>query len=314
MTTEHSGDGDVSRSLELLWGTGDRPSRGPKPGLTLHRIVTAAVAVADTEGIGALSMRRVAAELGVGTMSLYRYVPGKAELLDLMLDEVVGIDYGPRPDPGAAGWRAVLETTARGIWRLHQLHPWLLQVDQARPLLGPNALDSLEFTLGGLAGTGLTDQEKVHVLVALDGFVTGTARTQLNSARAEQRTGISDEDFWKAQEPILSEVMASGRYPRMAALSEDAFAGSSEEVFELGLRSLLDGFARFIEERGRQLGEGRGEGAADLGAPAEEGERTGDLGEERERTGGLCQERERTGKPAEEPDGKPAQKPDVKES
>ncbi|MBK3547134.1 TetR/AcrR family transcriptional regulator, partial [Streptomyces sp. MBT60] len=85
-----TGSGDIARSLELLWGTGERPSRGPKPGLTLDRIVTAAVAVADAEGLAAVSMRRLSTELGTGTMSLYRYVPGKSELLDLMFDRVLG--------------------------------------------------------------------------------------------------------------------------------------------------------------------------------------------------------------------------------
>ncbi|MFJ9415649.1 TetR/AcrR family transcriptional regulator [Streptomyces sp. NPDC101227] len=248
MTTEHSGSGDVSRSLELLWGAGERPSRGPKPGLTLDRIVAAAVAVADTEGLGALSMRRVATELGVGTMSLYRYVPGKGELLDLMLDKVVEFDADAHPDP-AAGWRPVLEAVARTNWRLHHRHAWLLQVDQSHPLLGPNALDVFEYALRGLAGTGLTDREKVHVMVVLDGFVSGTARTQLNSAHAERRTGITTEDFWRAQEPILSQAMRSGRYPTLAGLAEDAFTGGDSPVFELGLTALLDGFAAAIAAR-----------------------------------------------------------------
>ncbi|UNO40398.1 TetR/AcrR family transcriptional regulator [Streptomyces sp. MST-110588] len=252
MTTEHSGDGDISRSLELLWGLGERPSRGPKPALSLDRIVDAAVAVADAEGLGALSMRRVAAELGVGTMSLYRYVPGKAELLDLMLDKIVEFDPDAHPDP-SDGWRTVLESVARGGRRLHQLHPWLLQVDQARPLLGPNTLTGLEFALTGLAGTGLTDREKFQVLVAVDAFVTGHARTRLNSAQAEKRTGISDEDFWKAQEPVMIKAMETGRYPHLAALAEDTFAfGDKEddEIFELGLKGLLDGLSAFIERRG----------------------------------------------------------------
>lgn len=246
-TTEHSGSGDVSRSLELLWGLGDRPSRGPRPGLTLDRIVTAAVAVADADGLGALSMRRVATDLGVGTMSLYRYVPGKAELLDLMLDKVAEFDADAHPDPGA-GWRPVLEAVARGSWQLHQRHPWLLQVDQARPLLGPNALDGLDYALRALAGTGLTDREKVHVLVSVDGFVTGTARTQLNSALAEKRTGVSNEEFWQAQAPILSKAMLSGRYPALAGLDQDAFGGDTS-VFELGLAALLDGFEAAITAR-----------------------------------------------------------------
>ncbi|MEU9114492.1 TetR/AcrR family transcriptional regulator C-terminal domain-containing protein [Streptomyces sp. NPDC048483] len=257
MTTEHSGGGDLSRSLELLWGTGERPSRGPKPGLTLDRIVTAAVAVADAEGLGALSMRRVAAELGGGTMSLYRYVPGKAELLDLMLDKVVEFDAEAHPDP-AAGWRPVLDAVARTNWRLHHRHPWLLQVDQSHPLLGPNALDVFEYALRALAGTGLADREKVHVMVALDGFVGGTARTQLNSAHAEQRTGISAEEFWRVQEPILSQAMRSGRYPTLAGLDEDAFSGGDNPVFELGLSALLDGFAAVIAARSRPNGPAKG--------------------------------------------------------
>ncbi|KOG44580.1 TetR/AcrR family transcriptional regulator [Streptomyces decoyicus] len=247
-TTEHSGSGDVSRSLELLWGLTDRPSRGPKPGLTVDRIVTTAVAVADSDGLGALSMRRVATDLGVGTMSLYRYVPGKAELLDLMLDKVSEFDSEAHPDP-AAGWRPALEALARDNWRLHQRHPWLLQVDQARPLLGPNALDSLEYALRALAGTGLTDREKIHVMVSLGGFITGTARTELNAALAEKRTGISNADFWRAQEPVLSKAMLSGRYPALAGLDQDTFTGGDTPVFELGLAALLDGFEVLIAAR-----------------------------------------------------------------
>ncbi|AZS73603.1 TetR family transcriptional regulator [Streptomyces lydicus] len=247
-TTEHSGSGDVSRSLELLWGLGERPSRGPKPGLTLDRIVTTAVAVADAEGLGALSMRRVATDLGVGTMSLYRYVPGKAELLDLMLDKVAEFDAGAHPDP-ATGWRPAMEALARGSRQQYERHPWLLQVDQARPLLGPNALDSLEYSVRALAGTGLTDREKIHVLVTFGGFLTGISRTELNSALAEQRTGISNADFWQSQEPVLSKVMLSGRYPALAALDENTFAGDDNSVFELGLAALLDGIAALIATR-----------------------------------------------------------------
>ncbi|WP_406479012.1 TetR/AcrR family transcriptional regulator [Streptomyces platensis] len=247
-TTEHSGSGDVSRSLELLWGLGDRPSRGPKPGLTLDRIVTTAVAVADTDGLGALSMRRVATDLGVGTMSLYRYVPGKAELLDLMLDKVAEFDADAHPDP-AAGWRPAMEALAHASRRQYHRHPWLLQVDQARPLLGPNALESLEYSVRALAGTGLADREKIHVLVSFGGFLAGISRTELHSTLAEKRTGISDADFWQSQEAVLSKAMLSGRYPALAALDENTFAGDDSPVFELGLSALLDGFAALIAAR-----------------------------------------------------------------
>ncbi|OKI10024.1 TetR family transcriptional regulator [Streptomyces sp. CB02923] len=255
MTTEHSGSGDVARSMELLWGTGERPSRGPRPGLTLDRIVTAAVAVADAEGIGAVSMRRVAAELGVGTMSLYRYVPGKGELLDLMLDKIVELDAVAFPGP-EAGWRAVLETVARGIWQLHHRHPWLLQIDQTRPLLGPNSLDGLEFTLRGLSGLALPDREKMQMLMTVEGYVAGAARTGLNSAMAEKRTGMSNEAWWKTQLPVLTRAMESGRYPYLARLAENTFTFDPDDdtegdaAFELGLGRLLDGFATYIDRHG----------------------------------------------------------------
>ena len=152
MTT--AGSGNVARSLELMW-QGDAQARpGPRPGLTLGQIVVAAVALADREGLSALSMRRVASELGVGTMSLYRYVPGKGELLDLMLDHVNGVPDGA-PDPRSLSWRRTLEEMAWGIWDLYQAHPWLLHVNQSRPVLGPNSLAGFNHVLAGLADLDL---------------------------------------------------------------------------------------------------------------------------------------------------------------
>jgi len=245
MTTEHSGSGDLSVSIKLLWHGKEPTTRGPKPGLTLERIVAAAVAIADREGLGALSMRKVAAELDVGTMSLYRYVPGKGELLDLMLDHV----YGPTETlerHRGKDWRTVLEFVARGTWKLYLDHPWLLQVNQARPILGPNALSGLDFALAALDGLGLTGRDKVAVLIALESYVTGTARTYVLQRLASEESGISDEEFWAAQEPMLREAMASGAYPEVAALSEDAWSLAGEDALEFGLGPLLDGLATLI--------------------------------------------------------------------
>lgn len=249
MTTEHSGSGDLDRSLALLWDIQERPARGPKPSLTLDAIVTAAVTVADAEGMSGLSMRRVALELGVGTMSLYRYVPGKAELLDLMLDQVSGPST-ELENSVDAGWRQVLELLARGTWQLCIAHPWLLQVDQARPLLGPNGLASMELIMHGLAECGLSDPEKTMVIEIVNSYSIGVARAHVNSLQAEERTGLSDDEFWKAQEPVLIEAMESGRYPTMAALSDDTFAASYEETFEFGLERLLNGLEAYISSLG----------------------------------------------------------------
>lgn len=248
MTTEPSPTGELRLSLELLWGRRERPTRGPKPGLSLDRIVDAAIAAADADGVEALSMRRVARELGVGTMSLYRYVPGKAELLNLMLDKVC--DPGERvPPPGGWHWRGVLEATARSTYQLYLAHRWLLQVNWARPVLGPNSLAGVEFVISALAGVGLTDQERVMLLSAVDCYCVGQARSYVLYKSAAGETGISDEEFWAAQFPSLEQAMASGRFPAMAGLAEDAFGAGWDDTFEFGLYRLLDGIEVLVESR-----------------------------------------------------------------
>ncbi|MZF87168.1 TetR/AcrR family transcriptional regulator [Streptomyces sp. SID5643] len=247
-STETSGSGDIARTLELLWDTGRRPSRGPKPALTLDRIVEAAVQLADAEGLEGLSMRRVAAELGTGTMSLYRYVPGKSELLDLMLDRVQRPSENPA-DPGDGGWRAALEALARSTLALYRRHPWLLQVNQSRPILGPSALDGMEKVLSLIRPMGLSDPELVSAIIMIDGYVVGAARSQLYEQEAERRTGLTDAEFWQAQVPMLEKAMASGRYPVMASLSEDAF-GTDFDHFEFGLQRILDGLEVLVTSRG----------------------------------------------------------------
>ncbi|MFF9759668.1 TetR/AcrR family transcriptional regulator [Streptomyces caelestis] len=256
--TETSGGGDIARTLDLLWDTGPRPSRGPKPGLTLDRIVEAAVEVADRDGIGALSMRRIATELGTGTMSLYRYVPGKAELLDLMLDRVQRPSQDPA-DLGDGGWRAALEALGRATLALYRRHPWLLEVNQSRPVLGPSALDGMEKVLARIKPMGLSDPELLSAIIMIDGYVVGAARTQLYQEQAERSSGLTDAQFWEAQRPVLEKAMHSGRYPVMAGLSEDTF-GPDFDHFEFGLQRILDGLEVFVARRnpGRQDGGSRG--------------------------------------------------------
>ncbi|MER7747579.1 TetR/AcrR family transcriptional regulator [Streptomyces bacillaris] len=250
-----AGSGDIARSLELLWGTGDRPSRGPKPGLTLDRIVTAAIAVADAEGLSAVSMRRISTELGTGTMSLYRYVPGKAELLDLMLDRVLGEPLSAEPDrpvpadsPVPGDWRAAIDTMARTYLDNLRRHPWLLKINQARTVLGPSALRGLELSLTALRSMGLRDPELIGVIITVNSFVEGLARTQADAAEAVAQTGLSDEEFWENQRPYLERAMLSGAYPTMAGMSEDTFSADFDH-FAFGLRRLIAGFEALVAER-----------------------------------------------------------------
>ncbi|MEU6169693.1 TetR/AcrR family transcriptional regulator [Streptomyces tanashiensis] len=243
----------TTSSLDLLWGTGERPSRGPKPGLTLDRIVGAAVALADAEGLDAVSMRRVSAELGVGTMSLYRYVPGKTELLDLMLDRVQGDSLAAEPaGPGPGDdWRTTVELLARGHLTLYRAHPWLLKVNEARSLLGPNTLRGFELCLTGLTGPhgmGLSDHETISVIVTVQSYVAGIARMELQTTEAAKETGVSDEQFWAAQVPFLERAMASGEFPAVAGLAADTFVRDVDH-FAFGLARLMDGFEALVTAR-----------------------------------------------------------------
>ncbi|MFD8063658.1 TetR/AcrR family transcriptional regulator [Streptomyces cyaneofuscatus] len=249
-----TGSGDIARSLELLWGTGDRPSRGPKPGLTLDRIVTAAIAVADAEGLAAVSMRRLSTELGTGTMSLYRYVPGKAELLDLMLDRVLGEPLSDGPGRPAADhpvpddWRVAINAMATTYLDNLRRHPWLLKINQARTVLGPSALRGLELSLAALRSMGLRDPELIGVIITVNSFVEGLARTQGDAEEAVAQTGLSDEEFWDSQRPYLERAMLSGAYPMMASMSEDTFSADFDH-FAFGLERLIAGFEVLVAER-----------------------------------------------------------------
>ncbi|WP_293784907.1 TetR/AcrR family transcriptional regulator [uncultured Aeromicrobium sp.] len=237
----------LARSHQLLWEGLPAPRKGPTPTLSLQQIVSTAISIADTEGIEALSMRRLATALGMGTMSLYRYIPSKSELLDLMLDHVLASQLG-RLDP-AGDWRDTLTTVAREGRALYLKHRWLLKVNWSRPVLGPNSVGEMEETMSGLKDLPFTDQEKMMVVTALDSYVTGSVRQEILYENAIVESGMSDEEFWGNQLPALAAAMESGKYPTMASLSEDVFDASWEENFEAGLRFMLDGIDREIERR-----------------------------------------------------------------
>ncbi|GAA3488840.1 TetR/AcrR family transcriptional regulator [Streptomyces cremeus] len=244
-----AGTAALRPSLELLWGAGERPARGPKRGLSLETVVGAAVRIADAEGIDTLSMRRLAGELGTGTMSLYRYVPGKTELLDLMLDHVQ-VELIEEYDPAAAeDWRGAVRAIAYGTLALHRRHPWLLRVNQSRVLLGPGSLRSMEVSMAGLRDlTDFSDPELVSVLMAVQSLAAGSARMEIEAREAAEEMGLDNDAFWAGQLPYLEKAMRSGNYPVMASLSEDAFSPAFDH-FAFGLERLIDGFGVLVDQR-----------------------------------------------------------------
>lgn len=210
--------------------------------------MAAAVEMADTEGIDAMSMRALARKLGVGTMSLYRYVPSKNELLPLMLDCVVG----PTPDRrDAAGgdWRHFLTVTARHTREIYLTHPWTIRTNWSRPVLGPSSMDDLELFIEGVRHLPLSDREIMNLATSIDSCVLGTVRQQLQWTSAAVESGMSDEEFWETQGDFLGMQLASGRFPLQASLDADAFDATWDASFDFGLQLIIHGVEVLISSR-----------------------------------------------------------------
>jgi AcrR family transcriptional regulator len=261
VTPEFTGAGDPARSIALLWRRREeRPGRGRRATLTVDAIVSTAVELADDAGLGALSMRALAGRLGVGTMSLYTHVPGKAELIDLMLDTVLG--ETARPDELPAGWRPRLEFVARENQALIHRHPWMLEVITFRPPMGPGVIAKYDFELRALEGIGLTDVEMDSVLTLVIGYVQSSARQALEATLVEQRTGLTDDEWWAAQAPLLEQVLEPDRFPtasRVGTSASKEYEGlwDPDHTFEFGLQRVLDGIEMLVESRTRRAGGSR---------------------------------------------------------
>jgi AcrR family transcriptional regulator len=244
-TTDSRGAGvvDVGRTVELLFTDASQ-----RPGLTVPRIVRAAVELADADGLEALSMRRLAEHLGFTTMSLYRHVPGRAELVELMRDAVFAelpAREGPEAAPGE--WRAGLEAWARTHWELHLRHPWLVTTDGSRRLPGPHILADYDHALARAEGTGLRPAESAQVVALLAGFVLSAARQVHEMLREERASGVSHVRWWHSQNRLVENMASYGaiaRYGMSGAFDEP------EDPFDFGLACTLDGVEALVRRRG----------------------------------------------------------------
>ncbi|MEU3530995.1 TetR/AcrR family transcriptional regulator [Streptomyces murinus] len=249
---EHGGACDPAHILELLWREpgAEGARRGPRQGLSVDAVVGVAVELADSAGLEALTMRGIAGRLGVTPMTLYTYVPGKAELLDLMLDSVyLSMPRGARAD---APWRSRVEAVARENRDLYARHPWVATLSTARPPLGPGLMTKYEHELAAFEGSGLGDVERGAALTLLLGFVHCVARAALDTQAAVRDSALSDQQWWAAHEPLLAKVFDPARFPlaaRIGRAAGEAHQGmyDPEHAFTFGLRRILDGLARLGE-------------------------------------------------------------------
>ncbi|SEF26352.1 transcriptional regulator, TetR family [Amycolatopsis pretoriensis] len=250
MTAERTGADDVDRTLALLWrarGGAAEPTRGRRPTLTIERIVAAAIAVADADGLAAASMHRVAKELGAGTMTLYTYVPGKAELVDLMVDDVLVERRLPGPgEPRPADWRAQVALYAERTREAYRTHSWLCEVSRVRPPLGPGQLAGQEYLLSIMDDLGLPPRQAVAAANGIGTYVDANAALGAENTRLERSTGQSTEAWWHQRSSFWENYFVVDAHPAMNRIwlgggFDESAKGQGEAAFEFGLNRMLDG-------------------------------------------------------------------------
>jgi AcrR family transcriptional regulator len=240
---------DLPASLATAWGLRERPGKGPKPGLSLERIVDAAIRVAEADGYAAVSMNRIAKEVGASAMALYRYVSAKSELIPLMLDAAIG----DPPDPPAPdeSWRSA---TARWCWTYRDAlrrSPWTLRVPISEPPNTPRQIGWFEHGLTSLRGTGLTTNEKISVIMLLGSYVRSTEAMFHGIAEAAAAAATEDQ-MMSSYGDVLRRVIDPQRFPSVAsAVQEGVFdqADSVEGEFGFGLDRILDGIGVLVRSR-----------------------------------------------------------------
>jgi AcrR family transcriptional regulator len=223
-----------------------RPEQARRPSaLSRSEIVRAAVSLADSEGAGAVNMRRIAKELGVSTMSLYWHVADKDQLLDLMLDAVEG-ENGARPVSGE--WREDLAGIARQRRQTLRRHPWVVDFMSGRQPFGPNALLQIEQSLAVLDGVDIDIRMALRILMTVDTYVTGSVLNELREIRVEEtraKTGLDEERIVAAMRDWRDQLDRSGMFVRVLRVFDEGIdpdaAESRDERFEFGLRCVLDG-------------------------------------------------------------------------
>ncbi|WP_346775832.1 TetR/AcrR family transcriptional regulator [Micromonospora sp. HNM0581] len=249
MSEHRTGGGDPAHTLRLLWRQTDGPRRGPRQGRSLDEIVTVAIELADTEGLESVTMRALAQAVGVAPMTLYTYVPGKAELLDLMLDLIY--TNMERPDRSGEPWQTRVAAVAADNRSLFTAHPWAAEVATGRPPLGPGQMTKYEYELRAFDGTGLDDVTRDAALTYVLDFVRAAARSSAEARSAQQESAWTDEQWWTANAPLLAQVLDERRFPTAVRVGAAAGAAQNaaynpDQAYEFGLARILDGLTTLI--------------------------------------------------------------------
>ncbi|WP_154793891.1 TetR/AcrR family transcriptional regulator [Occultella kanbiaonis] len=228
---------EVTRRLALLWSPPEPSTKGRPASTSLAEVISAGLAVVRAEGLEALSMRKVAKELGVGAMSLYTYVPGRTELIDLMIDSVYG-GLG-LPEAGEP-WRTALGQYCREFWELYEREPWLLQTNMWRAPLSPRVLDAQEAGLRTLIRTALAPVQVVQTIGLVDTVLQGLARSSIAESVDSDASGVGQDDYWESMSSFWEDWFDVDRYPVMTEVYLAGAFDNDVGGFETTLERLLD--------------------------------------------------------------------------
>ncbi|MEO3797669.1 TetR/AcrR family transcriptional regulator C-terminal domain-containing protein [Nonomuraea sp. B10E15] len=229
--------------MSSVWS---RPEPPRRPALSREAIVTAAVAIADAEGLAAVSIRRVAAELGARAMTLYSYIERKEDLLALMHDAIAAEVLVDEPLPD--DWREALLLLARREREMVLRHPWRVELISQRIEVGPNGLRHVEQKLSVFDGLGIDRLTAWRILAAFADYMTGFVIREATDRRAPRRQGINDAERAAAAEPYIRELIDGGEFPRLAPMIEEGVRGADDN-FERGLSWVLDGIEAGLHGR-----------------------------------------------------------------
>lgn len=252
MTAEENPPDEPARTLRLLWRASiasDGPRRGPRPKISVDAVVDAAVALADEKGIDAVTMRAVADRIGVGVMTLYGYVPGREELLGLMIDQIA--TEGARP-PHTGTMRERLVAVADEQFAECRRHPWIVDARLPRPWIGPGGSHRYEWQVAAIDGEGFDDITMDQIVTAIVAYVHGAAR---HWAGEQERMLLADSDleWWTSTGAVLEEVMDGSQYPISGrvgqAAGEDYGLGDAERSYRFGRDALIHGIEQLRDVR-----------------------------------------------------------------
>jgi AcrR family transcriptional regulator len=253
VAVRHSGGGSADRTLALLWRNHKQPEPsqqaklGRRPTLDLDKVVDAGIALADEQGLAAASMSGVAKALGVGTMTLYTYVPSKEELLDLMVDQVLAERDLPAPgEPRPTGWRDQINLYSEQTRAMFHRHPWLAGISTIRPPIGPGMLAAREYLLSACAVLGLSPRQTNTAALAITTYIDSAAGLEAESDQLERQTGQSHDAWWTERWDLWETYFDVDRHPTMTAIWNakgygDGTREAAEESYQFGLDRLLDG-------------------------------------------------------------------------